>query len=208
MNPLLWALFESQGGGILVLLEMIERKAGYASTYYFKNIIYRFIQEALLRASDICHPRWLLEERKKKKSTKGMRLQSTGLKQTFLKIICVEKERWLCTSFTSFWSTEIPDRFCIFPVLCLSFFVPTKYQTLIANKKIGKWMVYLIPCSAFDSDRCKMKDCKAPITAISETSCPQTWLSHSAAKLQVVHPQIHSFNQRSSLKFWGCTSIE
>lgn len=57
MNPLLWALFESQGGGILVLLEMIERKAGYASTYYFKNIIYRFIQEALLRASDICHPR-------------------------------------------------------------------------------------------------------------------------------------------------------
>lgn len=40
MNPLLWALFESQGGGILVLLEMIERKAGYASTYYFKNIIY------------------------------------------------------------------------------------------------------------------------------------------------------------------------
>lgn len=121
VNPLLWALFESQGGGILVLLEMIERKAGYASTYYFKNIIYQFIQEALLRASDICHPRWLLEERKKKKSTKRMRLQSKGLKQTFLKIICVEKERWLCPSFTSFWSTEIPDRFCIFPMLSFLF---------------------------------------------------------------------------------------
>lgn len=43
-----------------------------------------------------------------------MELKNEDLNQNFLKMICVEEEKWVCPSFSDSRSAALPDKFCMF----------------------------------------------------------------------------------------------
>lgn len=63
-------------------------------------------------------------------------------KQNFLKMICVEEEMWLRPSFAALWSTEVPDKFCVF-LGCFTLFLnlmSIKYELAIPKQTNG-WFI-------------------------------------------------------------------